>query len=128
MSDITLRAELIQRGFGTAEIARLVRAGELARLRRGAYGDPSAPGTAPAAAHRALVLATVRQVSDEAVVSHGSAAVLRPSPEWWWMKTSPCDRFRSLYAVSATGVMASLSSVLVVVLVSLLLARTSRPR
>jgi hypothetical protein len=82
MSDITLRAELIQRGFGTAEIARLVRAGELARLRRGAYGDPLAADTAPAAAHRALVLATVRQVSDEAVVSHGSAAVLHGLPTW----------------------------------------------
>src|SRR6185312_9569556 len=51
MSDITLRAELIERGFGTAEIARLVRAGELTRLRRGAYVDSLSPDAAPAAAH-----------------------------------------------------------------------------
>ncbi len=80
MSDITLRAELIERGFGTAEIARLVRAGELTRLRRGAYVDPLPPDTAPAAAHRALVVATMRQVYGEAVVSHGSAAVMHGLP------------------------------------------------
>jgi hypothetical protein len=48
MSDITLRAELIQRGLGTAEIAKLVKAGELTRLRRGAYVEALPPDAAPA--------------------------------------------------------------------------------
>src|SRR5580765_8572594 len=48
----------------------------------GAYVDPLPPEAAPTAAHRALVVATMRQLSDEAVLSHGSAAVLHGLPTW----------------------------------------------
>ena len=81
MSEISLHRELRDRGYSAPELARLVRSGELSRLRRGAYALPAADGD-PVAAHKARLTAVIRQVSDEAIVSHVSAAVLHGLPTW----------------------------------------------
>ena len=82
MPDIALHAELIARGFTATEIARLVRDERLAKLRRGAYALPLPPDSTPSVLHRALISAAVLQVSDHAVVSHISAAILHGLPTW----------------------------------------------
>src|SRR5690348_13049826 len=83
MNQIWTTRELVDRGFTHAELARLVRAGSLAKIRPGAYELPTA-GTErrPADQHRALILATAAQLGPGAVVSHGSAAVLHRLPTW----------------------------------------------
>src|SRR5690242_8580360 len=80
--DIQLYEDLIQRGYTSEDLARLVREGRLTRLRRGAYADPPEGDPDPIDIHRALVRATMRQLSDEAVVSHQSAAALHGLPTW----------------------------------------------
>lgn len=82
MTNISLSHELTSRGVTKPELARLVRANELTRIRRGAYAEPLADGAAPEQVHLALVRATVRQVSAAAVVSHASAAVVHGLPTW----------------------------------------------
>ena len=82
MSEINLHRELLEQGQTKFELARRVRAGDLSRLRRGAYADPLPAGAGPATAHAALIAATLRQVSDQAVVSHASAAVVHGLPTW----------------------------------------------
>lgn len=81
MADILLRRALLDRGFSSSEIERMRRAGQLDRVRRGAYGPPE-PGCSPEERHRRLVLATVAQLRAEATVSHVSAAVLHRLPVW----------------------------------------------
>jgi hypothetical protein len=78
---LRLRREALDEGWSDGELDRLVRAGELTRLRRGAYMD----GTLPLAAadrHRLLVRATLAGLRRPAVVSHQSAAVLLGLPLW----------------------------------------------
>jgi hypothetical protein len=82
MSEINLHHELLEQGQTKFEIARRVRAGDLSRLRRGAYAGALPGDAAPVAAHAALLAATLRQVSNEAVVSHASAAVIHGLPTW----------------------------------------------
>ena len=86
MTTIHLTRALRQRGFSPDELGRLVRTGELTRVRRGAYAPPGpAPDSAslePLARHLRLLAATVPQLSPEAVVSHVSAAVLHELPVW----------------------------------------------
>ena len=60
------------------ELRRLLRAGELVRVRRGAYASSEPIDRADQ--HRRLVRATVPQCSSDAVVSHASAAVLHQLP------------------------------------------------
>ena len=82
MTDIALRRELLARGLSSKDLARMRRSGELTRVRRGAYAEtPASPGNATAT-HRALLAATLPQVSPEAVVSHASAALLHGLPVW----------------------------------------------
>lgn len=81
MSSVTLARELCESGYSYAEQARLTRAAQLHRIRRGAYCD-SKPGLDPRVAHLQLLEATVRQSSPEAVVSHMSAAALHGLPVW----------------------------------------------
>ncbi|MGY1805440.1 hypothetical protein ACI78T_19320 [Blastococcus sp. SYSU D00922] len=78
---LRLRRDAVRSGFSDDELGRLVRAGELARLRRGAYVDSTLPPDA-AANHRLLVRATLAGLRRPAVVSHQSAAVLLGLPLW----------------------------------------------
>jgi hypothetical protein len=82
MSEINLHRELLEQGFTKFELGRLVRGGTLTRLRRGAYAEPLPPDAPPAVAHKAVLAATLRQLSEEAVVSHVSAAVVHGLPTW----------------------------------------------
>ncbi|MBW8766317.1 MAG: type IV toxin-antitoxin system AbiEi family antitoxin domain-containing protein [Geodermatophilales bacterium] len=72
---VLLRREAIGAGWSDDELGRLVRAGELSRLRRGAYVNGVLP-PGDAAAHALLVQATLAGLRRPAVVSHQSAAVL----------------------------------------------------
>lgn len=72
---------MLDAGWSDAELDRLIRAGELARLRRGAYVDSVLPITA-ADRHRLLIRATLAGLRRSAVVSHQSAAVLLGLPLW----------------------------------------------
>ena len=76
-----LRRDAVRHGWSDDELGRLVRAGELARLRRGAYVAGTVPADV-AAAHRLLISATVAGLRRPAVVSHQSAAVLHGLPLW----------------------------------------------
>ena len=82
MSSISLSHELIAEGYTYRDVARLARNGGLQRVRRGAYATgPTFPGEVRDV-HRALIEATLRQSSPEAVVSHLSAGVLHGLPVW----------------------------------------------
>lgn len=73
------RQDLIASGWDDATITRRVRSGDLERVRRGAYRDPT-PAT-PEARHLELLLASLDQTrSAGAVASHISAAVLHGLP------------------------------------------------
>jgi predicted transcriptional regulator of viral defense system len=78
LARVLRRSEALAAGVTDAELARAVRRGELVRVRRGAYLDP----TAGLSRHRALVLATAPALRDGSVVSHGSAALLHGLPLW----------------------------------------------
>ena len=78
---LLLRREAVTGGWSDGELDRLVRAGELARLRRGAYVDSALPVGA-ADRHRLLIRATLAGLRRSAVVSHQSAAVLLGLPLW----------------------------------------------
>jgi hypothetical protein len=80
-SELLLRRDAVAGGRSDDELARLVRAGELSRLRRGAYVDSVLPPDA-ADVHRLLVHATLAGLRRPAVVSHQSAAVLLGLPLW----------------------------------------------
>jgi hypothetical protein len=76
-----LRRAALGTGWSDDELGRLVRAGELTRLRRGAYVNSVLPDSA-AERHRLLVRATLAGLRRPAVVSHQSAAVLHGLPLW----------------------------------------------
>jgi hypothetical protein len=78
---LTMRRDAVLRGWTDDELGRLVRGGELARLRRGAYVNGVLPRDV-AARHRLLVHATLAGLRRPAVVSHQSAAVLLDLPLW----------------------------------------------
>ena len=79
--EFLLRREAVTGGWSDDELGRLVRAGELARLRRGAYVDAILPAD-KGAVHRLLVRATMAGLRRPSVVSHQSAAVLHGLPLW----------------------------------------------
>jgi hypothetical protein len=81
LPELVLRREAVTAGWSDDELGRLVRAGDLTRLRRGAYVDSVLPAD-EAAVHRLLVRATVTGLRRPAVVSHQSAAVLHGLPLW----------------------------------------------
>lgn len=73
-------AELRTQGYEWDEVAQLVAAGSLVRVRRGVYaGTLSAD---PVARHRQLIRATLPGLSDRAVISHASAAASHGLPVW----------------------------------------------
>lgn len=90
---VILTQELLRQGFTTGEVERMVRSGELRRLRRGAYLRASEPegSTDPwdlRAPHLRLVEATVPQLHPRAALSHGSAAALHGLPLFSSMVTT----------------------------------------
>lgn len=83
MEQIQLTQDLTARGYSHPEIETMVRAGELIRLRRGAYvAGPTLDSLSERVRHRHLLESTIRQCRDGAVVSHMSAAVLHGLPIW----------------------------------------------
>lgn len=84
MERVLLTKDLHARGFDGDEIEAKVRAGELVRVRRGAYAvGPEPPSsTDDRAVHRRLIAATIGQCHDGAVLSHMSAALLHGLPVW----------------------------------------------
>jgi hypothetical protein len=82
MDGILLTRALLEQGLSYNELARLRRRGELEHLRRGAYANPADGEISRAEQHRRLVHATVPQLIDGSVVSHGSAAALHRLPVW----------------------------------------------
>lgn len=73
--------DLRSAGYTAAELGRMHRDGTLSRLRRGSYLVGPCPEDA-ADRHRLLVRATAERLSDRAVISHVSAAVLYGLPVW----------------------------------------------
>lgn len=82
MSPITSSRDLAADGFSSSELARMVRAGELVRVRRGAYATPGDGELDSRAAHLRLLHATMPQCDPAAAVSHTSAAVVHDLPVW----------------------------------------------
>lgn len=60
----------------------MARSGELDHLRRGAYATPLPEDLSSREMHRRMVLATLPQMHEGAVLSHGSAAELHGLPLW----------------------------------------------
>lgn len=83
---IATTAMLTQNG-SHEKIRRLLRTGDLCRLRRGAYHlgplDPDEDDPGGYLAHRRLISATLPQLYPDAVLCHGSAAVVHGLPVWW---------------------------------------------
>jgi hypothetical protein len=77
-----LRSDALAEGRTDDEIARLLRAGTWARLRRGAYLPAPVPAEDRVTRHRLLVRATLAAMRRPAVVSHQSAAVLLGLSLW----------------------------------------------
>lgn len=77
---VTLSRDFRRAGFDQAELRRLTQAGDLVRVRRGAYTEAAAGD--PEGRHRQLIAATLPTLSGEACVSHQSAAVLHGLPMW----------------------------------------------
>lgn len=75
---VRLTQDLVAQGYSYNELAQRVRAGSLARVRRGAYDDASPAD--PVTRHLRLVEATAQLNAAGAVVSHLSAAVVHGLP------------------------------------------------
>ena len=82
MSPITSSRDFAADGISPNELTRMVRAGELIRLRRGAYADPDEGPLDPRAGHLRVLEATLPHCDPTAVVSHTSAAVVHRLPVW----------------------------------------------
>ncbi|WNV76444.1 type IV toxin-antitoxin system AbiEi family antitoxin domain-containing protein [Geodermatophilus sp. DSM 44513] len=94
------RADALAAGHDDAELARMVRRGELCRLQRGTYAhSPAQLPTDGAARHRLAVLATAADLRAPAVVCSLSAAVLHDLPVWG----APLDRVHVLRRPPASG-------------------------
>ena len=76
-----MRARMLAAGFSDDEVRRLLRIGDLSRVRRGAYVVGRLPEE-PLRRHRLAITGAVRALADEAVVSHVSAAVVHRLPLW----------------------------------------------
>lgn len=76
-----LRPDLLREGYSDKELRRLRRGGHLASIRRGAYRHGPPPDDL-VERHMLHVRSALEQLSDQAVVSHLSAAVLHGLPVW----------------------------------------------
>lgn len=81
MGDIITTQTWRERGVGPGELRSLVAQGGLERVRRGAYRHTGEPRELRDE-HRDLLAASVPLLSDNAVLSHGSAAVVHGLPIW----------------------------------------------
>lgn len=81
MAGLHLRSRLLASGWSEDEVRRLLRIGDLSRVRRGSYVVGPLPHE-PVHRHRLAVQAAVRALAAAAVVSHASAAVLHGLPLW----------------------------------------------
>ena len=81
-NNIVLVRALRERGLNSYDIRRMAQRAELVAVRRGAYVVDRPDDQSVEQAHRDLIRATVPQLDDGAVISHGSAAVLHGLPTW----------------------------------------------
>ena len=72
--DVISTAQLRAEGFTQDELARLIRSGELTRVRRGAYTEQQPEWLA--GRHRQLIMGTAGLSAPGSVISHSSAAAL----------------------------------------------------
>lgn len=80
---LALRRELIARGFDDNTIARMVRRGELVRIRQGAYTDPDWWESAPdPVRHLLRARAVMARAESDAVLSHTTAVLAHGGPTW----------------------------------------------
>jgi|SRR4051794_13984596 hypothetical protein len=83
LGPVMLRAELLDSGVTDRELARLVRSGELHRLRRGAFTTGSHWETAEVATRHAMVArAVLKQARTDVVLGHVSALPEYGAPTW----------------------------------------------
>jgi hypothetical protein len=83
LGPVMLRAELLDAGVTDRELSRLVRAGELHRLRRGAFTTGAHWEAAESAArHAMLARAVLKQARTEVVLGHVSALPEYGAPTW----------------------------------------------
>jgi hypothetical protein len=81
MTGLQLRSQLLAVGWSDDEVRRLLRIGDLTRVRRGSYVAGPLPEE-PVRRHRLAIAAAAEVLAEEAVVSHASAAVLHGLPLW----------------------------------------------
>lgn len=86
--DVTRASTLTAQGQSRTRLVRMARAGELVRVRHGAYA--SAIEADAIGRHRQLIEATWPLLAGDAVLSHSSAAVLHGLPVWQSMLGSVC--------------------------------------
>ena len=79
---VLTRSGLLAAGWEPSEVRRLRDTARLMPLRRGAYAAPDPQLSEPRVLHEARVRAAVQAMSDQAVVSHVSAAVLHGFELW----------------------------------------------
>src|SRR5690349_14762012 len=80
---VWLRKDLLAGGHSDRDLARLVRAGMLRRIRRGAYVDAHAYDAADLDARfRLLGRAVVMQAKTRVILSHASAVPFHDGPTW----------------------------------------------
>jgi hypothetical protein len=86
MDDITSTGALIAQGLSHADLRELSRSGTLTPIRRGAYQlgpvDPDEDDPGGYLAHRRQIDANLLQCGADAVLCHGSAAVVHGLPIW----------------------------------------------
>ncbi|WP_242676738.1 hypothetical protein [Rhodococcus sp. ABRD24] len=94
------RRDALARGYTDSELRTLCRSNGWQRLRPGSYLSPQAQDSLGAEArHRALIAATLPELSSDAVVSHQSAAILHGLSLW----RTPLDRVHVTRALSGGG-------------------------
>lgn len=81
-SGVVRRAELVARGYTSEEIDRWRRSGRLVTVRRGTYRCGGGTPPTPEAAHALAARAAAADLSDDAVLAFGTAAVLLGIPLW----------------------------------------------
>jgi hypothetical protein len=77
--DVRLASALKEEGYDYTGMARLIKVGELIRVRHGAYAVT--PADDALTEHRRLIVATLPRCGD-VCLSHASAAVLHSLPTW----------------------------------------------
>jgi hypothetical protein len=96
MNEVQLTRQLIAQGLEKPDPRRLVKTQQLERVRRGAYAVPLPADSPKERRQRRLVQATLAQLDEGAVLSHGSAAVLYGLPTWsHWLDRVHVTRSRS---------------------------------